>query len=349
VSLSIWDANGNSHLMTTASADPLNSGTAAPSLSALAGGGYVLAWQVNGKVEYRVFNEDGSARDLSYYASTHGPVGLFHDVHIVDPNGSYMAQAVAHIDGTRGGDVLSLGGFDFAAAGLSVSHDAATGALTISGAAPAAVYEEALKALQFENNNGTDTEGPRNITVTLTDDTGDSSNTLSAAINVHNGGNIVSGAACADNLEGGIGNDIIDGGPGDDTIHGGLGNDILIGGGGNDILIGGDGNDIFAWKQHDLAPGEVDQILDFDYGNDKLFLETVNFDNLDALLNNGTLNVSNVSSDGCPFTISMGGNDINITLTGNEHLDTAQISNLQHNDEVAKSELLRNLLAISLD
>jgi Ca2+-binding RTX toxin-like protein len=87
----------------------------------------------------------------------------------------------------------------------------------------------------------------------------------------------LSGLGGNDELFGGAGNDIIRGGDGDDYLDGGDGEDVLIGGAGDDvfkagkgvdIMTGGEGSDIFEFFAEDLAPGEVDKILDFTKGED---------------------------------------------------------------------------------
>ncbi len=55
----------------------------------------------------------------------------------------------------------------------------------------------------------------------------------------------LNGTAIADNLVGGLGNDILNGLAGNDTLTGGAGNDTLDGGTGNDTMVGGLGNDTY--------------------------------------------------------------------------------------------------------
>ncbi|WP_284163779.1 Hint domain-containing protein [Frigidibacter sp. SD6-1] len=67
-------------------------------------------------------------------------------------------------------------------------------------------------------------------------------------------------ATSADNLIGGVGDDVLYGELGNDTLDGGADNDVLDGGAGNDVLTGGTGNDTF------VASAGNDTITDF--GND---------------------------------------------------------------------------------
>jgi Ca2+-binding RTX toxin-like protein len=71
-------------------------------------------------------------------------------------------------------------------------------------------------------------------------------------------------------LTGGAGNDYIDGGFAGDRLNGGAGNDTLVGGAGSDRLSGGDGSDTFQIERED----GFDIILNRDStGNDKDVLE----------------------------------------------------------------------------
>lgn len=78
------------------------------------------------------------------------------------------------------------------------------------------------------------------------------------------------GEAGNDVLYGGNGNDTISGGEGNDSIFGGAGEDIISGGAGVDTLKGSAGDDTFVFSQDNA--GEVDKILDFTSGEDKIGL-----------------------------------------------------------------------------
>lgn len=72
------------------------------------------------------------------------------------------------------------------------------------------------------------------------------------------------GSLCADDIDGGDGNDLIDGRSGDDLIAGGMGDDHIVAGEGRDTLSGGDGDDM-------LFGGNGDDHLSGDDGKDRLF------------------------------------------------------------------------------
>ena len=65
------------------------------------------------------------------------------------------------------------------------------------------------------------------------------------------------GGAQADNLDGGVGDDILIGGAGADTLSGGTGSDTLIGNIGADNLEGGTGNDVLVGGEAAPAVAEV--------------------------------------------------------------------------------------------
>ncbi|MDF2732354.1 MAG: hypothetical protein K0S92_985 [Desertimonas sp.] len=89
------------------------------------------------------------------------------------------------------------------------------------------------------------------------------------------------GEAGDDSLDGGRGDDLLVGGGGSDTLTGGGGVDQLRGGGGADVLdgkagqdvmTGGPGADVFAFS---VLDGNVDRILDFAEGEDRLDLGAI--------------------------------------------------------------------------
>jgi Ca2+-binding RTX toxin-like protein len=98
----------------------------------------------------------------------------------------------------------------------------------------------------------------------------------------------------SDTIVGSSLNDTITGGDAQDNISGGAGNDILNGGSGNDTMSGGAGNDFFVINTPSTpatgatpASTNVDTILDFVSGLDKIRLSKAVFTKLDNI-NGGT-------------------------------------------------------------
>lgn len=85
-----------------------------------------------------------------------------------------------------------------------------------------------------------------------------------------------------DILISGDSHDIIEGGEGSDIIQARGGDDILIGGEGSDLLIGGEGADVFEFNAEDFANGEIDSILDFEEGVDRIRINGVDPDRVTA-------------------------------------------------------------------
>jgi hypothetical protein len=281
---SIWDTQGHSHgnmaLSQGAAGSGQDNGTY---VAALTDGGFVMAWQNGNETEYRVFNSDGSPRAANHYTSNQGPVSVFGDIDITDPDHSRIAQAVVTItsDASVWNDRLSLdGGFDPAAYGLTVTWQ--SGVLTISGEAHTSVYEAALHALRFSTSNDAPV-GERVVGVVLTDADSWSSNTLNVPVEVH-------AAMRHDGMEGTLASDFITSGNwgSDLDINLGFGNDTIefdaqhaqvSGGQGDDSIYGysragadisgGDGNDTIIVEGYGNSA-----VVDGGSGNDVLYLNT---------------------------------------------------------------------------
>ena len=67
---------------------------------------------------------------------------------------------------------------------------------------------------------------------------------------------------------------------GNDTLTGGSGNDILTGGAGNDTLTGGAGNDIFLFDTAPNSASNLDVLVDFLSGTDRLMFDASVFTGL---------------------------------------------------------------------
>ncbi|TAL40169.1 MAG: tandem-95 repeat protein [Alphaproteobacteria bacterium] len=114
-----------------------------------------------------------------------------------------------------------------------------------------------------------------NLTLTGTsviDGTGNGANNVITGNSAANtlsglgGDDTLTGGGAADLLQGGDNNDTVFGNGGADTIDGGVGDDIMFGQGGADTLTGGLGADTFAF-QAASAYGSVDKINDFSTGD----------------------------------------------------------------------------------
>lgn len=101
-------------------------------------------------------------------------------------------------------------------------------------------------------------------------------------INTGAGDDLIIGGDGVFSIDAGEGNDVIIGGKGINNIDGGDGADIIIGGDsidiieggkGADMMFGGGGNDVFQYDIMDIEGGEMDFILDFTEGEDKIQIE----------------------------------------------------------------------------
>ncbi len=126
---------------------------------------------------------------------------------------------------------------------------------------------------------------------------GEGSDTIEGGL----GSDIIVGGLGSDTIDGGEGSDIIiagnsgnelTGGEGSDIIIGGAGEDIIYGGTGSDILAGSAGNDIFRFNVTDFEADEIDYILDFTDGEDKIEIEGANSVEYDS--STGTISVDGV-------------------------------------------------------
>lgn len=116
--------------------------------------------------------------------------------------------------------------------------------------------------------------GPGNI--------GATGNDLGNLIRGNDGNNRLQGLGGADTLIGGLGADLLEGGLQNDNLTGGVGADRLVGGDGNDTLIGAEGNDTltggkgidaFVFQSALSAATNLDTVMDFAAGVDKLRLD----------------------------------------------------------------------------
>ena len=142
------------------------------------------------------------------------------------------------------------------------------------------------------------------------------------SLNGGTGADLLVGAADNDFAIGGNGNDSLNGGDGNDSLFGQNDDDFAIGGNGNDSLNGGDGNDsLFGQNDDDTLngglgsdsltggtgsdlfilepalPGEIDTILDFEVGIDRISsTEGLDFGSLTINQNGGDAIISNTAT-----------------------------------------------------
>ena len=142
----------------------------------------------------------------------------------------------------------------------------------------------------------------------------------------NDGNDTINGAGGNDHIVGGRGNDIMLGGDGTDIIKGYDGNDSLTGGAGADVMIGGAGNDqfIFTDLTHSTT-SEMDNILDFIRGEDKINLSGLGFDAVSEGVGSAT------SAHGIEYHFE-GGNTIIEDPNSNFAVKLAGQIQLDHND-----------------
>lgn len=85
------------------------------------------------------------------------------------------------------------------------------------------------------------------------------------------------GGKNADELYGGQGNDVLRGGNGFDSIFGGVGEDVLFGALGTDKLSGGSGSDAFRFTSTLDGVINVDTVVDYEVGTDRIELSATIF------------------------------------------------------------------------
>ena len=118
----------------------------------------------------------------TYVAGAGGAAIAAADTLITDPSAGNLAGATIRIatNYQSGADLLEFTN----QGGITGVFNAATGTLTLTGNATAAVYTTAIESIRFNNSSGAPSTSPRTITVVVTDTTGAASNTAKSTINV---------------------------------------------------------------------------------------------------------------------------------------------------------------------
>jgi len=120
--------------------------------------------------------------------------------------------------------------------------------------------------------------------VTLTLKSGAGSATIGTEKDALTGIEWLAGGSAGDALTGDTGANKIWGNGGADTLVGGSGNDTLYGGAGSDRLDGGAGADRFVFDIALSAAGNVDSIVKFEHGSDRMMLDATLFAGVGASL-----------------------------------------------------------------
>lgn len=120
--------------------------------------------------------------------------------------------------------------------------------------------------------------------VTLTLKSGAGSATIGTEKDALTGIEWLAGGSAGDALTGDTGANKIWGNGGADTLVGGSGNDTLYGGAGSDRLDGGAGADRFVFDVALSAAGNVDSIVKFEHGSDRMMLDATLFAGVGASL-----------------------------------------------------------------
>ncbi|CAK0758131.1 serralysin [uncultured Gammaproteobacteria bacterium] len=221
---------------------------------------------------------------------------------VADADSTLLKGASVTIsDGYHSGDNLAVHNFtigsygEVGSTGITISgFDTATHALTLTGKASLATYQQVMEAIDLTPGSE---EGARAIRFSVTDYEGAASNpqvstsvyfgsqdcetessgtqdygtfTASVRVSGHGGDDHIMGGSGADTLAGGAGNDTISGGAGDDIISGGAGDDVISGGAGDDTIKGGSGDDVFHFGM-----GQGHDTIDCGSGHDMLYLDNI--------------------------------------------------------------------------
>ncbi|MBW4468255.1 MAG: hypothetical protein KME07_22745 [Pegethrix bostrychoides GSE-TBD4-15B] len=127
------------------------------------------------------------------------------------------------------------------------------------------------------------------------------------------GNDILDGGADDDFLSGGEGKDILIGDSGNDFLLGGTGSDLLQGGSGEDILSGQGGADIYRWTARDFSLSEIDQVIGFEAGTDRLSIRGFTFAP-ERITTVGKVTQFNVDGDAAPdLAVKFVGRPVSLT------------------------------------
>lgn len=164
-------------------------------------------------------------------------------------------------------------GFDYVALSgtVTIPTGSAGAPVTVTVLDDADAEATETVVLMLQNSPSYAIGNPSNATVSIADDDGASSCTITGTpgddqLQGTNGNDVICGLAGNDTISAGGGNDTIFGGDGNDSINGGAGNDVIFGEAGRDALIGGAGTDQLDGGSDNDRLNSVDQVG----GNDTL-------------------------------------------------------------------------------
>ncbi len=250
------------------------------------------------------------------------------DITLSDVDGTHLDGAEVRLSGVLDGadEILSV----TTVAGINASYaaDGADMVMSLTGNATLTDYEQVLESLTYNNTATSITAGQRSLQISITDETGQTSEVVSTDINVLNP-DAVYGTATSETLQGDSNNNL---------LYGEEGDDILYGDDGLDVLYGGTGQDTFVFEQSS-AFNDVDIIHDFDKSES------------DAIDISDLLGAYDPLNDAIADFISITQNGSNSLLaidqdgTGTTHAmqDVVQINNtanLNINDMISDGELI---------
>ncbi|NIX75887.1 calcium-binding protein [Microvirga terricola] len=314
----IFDANGKvgAELVLKAGDNVI----AAPTISKLANGGFVLSWndetlddsgQPNGKVHAQVFNASGVAIGAEIDVSVVTGVGYQDEPHVtVLKDGRFIIARTNH-------DTDVVGGEDVYGQVFNADGTSSGGAFRINSGsqgpqdqAAFTVLSDGRIAVAWHDDGGYEAGGTgSSIQAQIIDPREAAINIAGTSLN-----DDYIGTAFADTLSGGDGDDHLRGQAGNDILDGGAGNDTLDGGADADVLKGGAGNDIYYTTAGD-------QVVEDANAGDDTVVSTVNWQlggNIENLVLTGTAQYGT----GNELANSITGNSGNNVLDGSAGADT---------------------------
>ncbi|WNO10367.1 retention module-containing protein [Teredinibacter sp. KSP-S5-2] len=254
------------------------------------------------------YTVDWDLRDIVFSVSadtvTHSYSDIGANLSITD-DGAELVSAEVNIAIGRADDYLYTSDATETLAagyGITLSYDAESKALSLSGNATVAQYEEVMSAIQIANSGQMGSDH-REIQYIATDTDGNTSDVALVTLNSNPSYNYSA----------------------DDYIEGDDGANLLIGREGEDIMFGGAGQDTFQWNSGDdgsLISPITDTIRDFTLGSsgDTLdFADVLQGESLDASVLDAYFDIS---FDGADSTVSVdvdgdgSGSTLDVVLTG---------------------------------